>query len=237
MSDSLRIGLLQCGNVESALQPTYGDYPALYADLLVDQPVELVTYDVQNHAPPTDPRACDGWLISGSAHSAYDPFPWIEPTEAFVRRIVDTEVPLVAVCFGHQLLAQAMGGAVEHCAAGWGVGAHSYHLVGEPRTAGWPTTSPIRLIASHQDQVTVLPDGADVILRTDHCPIAGYVLGPRALAIQPHPEFTPDLSRELTTIRRPRIGDRDTDAALASLDDPLDQPAVAAWMTAFWASA
>lgn len=237
MSDSLRIGLLQCGNVEPVLQPTFGDYPVLYADLLAGHDLDLVTYDVQHHGPPADPRACDGWLISGSAHSAYAPLGWIAPTEAFVRRVIDAAVPLVGICFGHQLLAQAMGGKVEHCAAGWGVGAHDYHLVGEARTPGWPAASPLRLLASHQDQVTVLPDGADVIARTDHCPIAGYLLGPRALAIQPHPEFSTDLSRELTTVRRHRIGDRDTDAALASLDLPIDNSVVAAWMAAFWQSA
>lgn len=237
MSDSLRIGLLQCGNVEPTLQPTFGDYPVLYADLLAGHDLDLVTYDVQHDGPPTDPHACDGWLISGSAHSAYDPLAWIAPTETFVREVVEHEIALIGICFGHQLLAQAMGGTVERCSTGWGVGAHDYHLVGEARTPGWPSTSPIRLIASHQDQVTALPDGADVIVRTDHCPIAGYLLGSRALALQPHPEFTADLSQDLTGVRRHRIGDRDTDAALASLDQPIDSTVVAAWMAAFWQSA
>ena len=97
----------------------------------------------------------------------------------------------MAVCFGHQLLAQAMGGRVAKSPDGWGAGVHAYELLrtGEPWMVP-PSDGPLRIIASHQDQVVELPDGAVLLARTDHCPVAAYTLGPAALAIQPHPEFT-----------------------------------------------
>ena len=92
---------------------------------------------------------------------------------------------------------------------------------------------PVRIIASHQDQVVELPDGAVLLARTDHCPVAAYTLGPAAFAIQPHPEFTAAVSQGLVERRRDRIGPDASDAALASLDQPLDQQLVAAWMAGF----
>lgn len=237
MSDTMRIGLLQCGYVAPALAEQFGDYPTIYGDLLGDH-VELVVHDVQAGPVPADPTACDGWLISGSAQSTYDDLPWIEPAARFLRSLIDRSVPTVAICFGHQLLAQAMGGRVELAVRGWGVGAHDYRLVGPPRTPGWPDRDTVRLVASHQDQVTRLPDGADVIAATDHCPNAGFTLGPAALSLQPHPEFTAPLSRALTSSRRERIGDATSHQALASLDpDRLDRDVVARWMIEFWRGA
>jgi GMP synthase-like glutamine amidotransferase len=234
----LRVGLLQCGHIHPDLVPTHGDYPEAFADLLAGMDIELVTYDVTVGPPPSSVRACDAWLVSGSASSAYEPLAWIPPVEDFLRAIVEAEAPLVAVCFGHQLLAQAMGGRVARSEAGWGVGAHDYELVGD--APAWmtdvPATGRVRLIASHQDQVVELPDGAVVIARTDHCPVAAYTLGPRALAIQPHPEFTPAVSRGLVERRYEVIGPERADAALATLDAPLDRALVGRWMARFLGS-
>lgn len=236
MSDTLRIGLLQCGYVHPAVAVTEGDYPEAFARLLAPFDVELVTHDVQRGPVPTDPGGYDAWLVSGSASSAYEPLPWIAPVEALLRRIVEDATPLVAICFGHQLLAQAFGGTVER-APGWGVGVHAYRFVGGPWSAGLLADGEERvvgIVASHQDQVTALPDGAEVIASTEHCPVAGFTLGPNALAIQPHPEFTPAVSRGLIGLRRERIGTHDADVGLASLDDPLDRDVVAAWIDGFW---
>ena len=234
----LRIALLLCGHIHADLVPEHGDYPEVFAELLGPLGVEITTIDVSAEPLPTDLTAFDGWLVSGSACSAYDPLPWIPPTRALLRRLVEEERPLVAVCFGHQLLAQALGSTVEKADAGWGAGAHSYEIVGPARPWMEPAPSgPVRLIASHQDQVVALPEGAELVARTDHCPIAAYTVGRTALAIQPHPEFTAAVSRGLVERRREAIGPATADAALASLDEPLDRELVARWMVGFLAAA
>ena len=230
----LQIGLIQCGHVHPDLVPEHGDYPELFADLLAPNGIELTTFDVDHDRFPTDLSGFDGWVITGSANSAYDDLPWIHRTEELLRTLIADEAPMVAVCFGHQLLAQALGGRVAKSPDGWGAGLHEYQFVGEPPT--WmvpPPDGPVRIIASHQDQVVELPEGAEVIARTDHCPIAAYTLGSSVFAIQPHPEFTAEVSQGLVERRRDRIGADASDAALASLTEPLDQKQVASWMAGF----
>lgn len=233
-SDTLRIGLLQCGHVHPDLVRDFGDYPELFRLLLAGRGVDLVTHDVTTGALPRSPADCDGWLVSGSGDSVYDPLPWIGGLEHFLLDTVEAGVPLVAVCFGHQLLARALGAPVGRADSGWGVGAHDYELVDPPEAWTTPPLASVRLIASHQDQVGALPDGARLVARSAHCPIAAFTLGPRTLALQPHPEFPADLSRRLTALRRDQIGLDRADAALTSLDRPLDADVVAGWMTHVW---
>lgn len=232
----LRVALLQCGHVHPDLVPEHGDYPELFAALLGPEGVELTTFDVTAGPPPPldHPAAADGWVVSGSASSTYEDLPWIPAVEERLREILAADAPLVAICFGHQLLAQATGGRVARAETGWGVGAVDYELV--RADLPWmapPAHGPVRLIASHQDQVVELPEGAEVIARTPRCPVAAYTLGPAALAIQPHPEFTAAVSRGLVERRRDAIGAERSDEALAGLDRPLDARLVAGWMAAF----
>jgi GMP synthase-like glutamine amidotransferase len=232
-SHRLRVGLLQCGTIPADLDPPAGDYPEVWGSYLGPLGIDLVTYDVVEHAPPS-PDAEAAWLVSGSASSTYEPLAWIPPMEAFLRDVVASGIPLVAVCFGHQLLAQALGGRVARADAGWGVGAHAYEVVGDPPPWMEPRPDgPVRLIASHQDQVVELPQGAEVWARTEHCPVAGFTLGSSALAIQPHPEFTAVLSQALVSRRRPVIGDERADEALRSFGEPLHRDQVASWIVSF----
>jgi GMP synthase-like glutamine amidotransferase len=230
--DPIRIGLLQCGHIPKDLDPPSGDYPSVFANLLEPHGVELASYDVTAADPPKIDEQ-DGWLVSGSPDSTYDRLPWIPPMEEFLRTAIAEASPLVAICFGHQLLAQALGGTVTRAGVGWGVGAHDYSFVERMPWMDPEHTGTVRLIASHQDQVTVLPAAAELLASTDHCPVAAFTVGTSALAIQPHPEFTPPLSAALIARRREAIGAQRADEAIASLTRPLDQQVVGAWMATF----
>lgn len=230
----MRLGLVQCGHVHPDVARTTGDYPALFTGLLDGHDVELTTYLAVDGELPLSPAEQDGWIISGSANSTYDDEPWIALTQQFLRDVVEAEAPMVAVCFGHQLLAQALGSTVAKSPNGWGVGLHTYQLIGDPRS--WmdpPLGAELHLLASHQDQVQALPHGAELLATSPHCPIAAYSIGSTALAIQPHPEFTPLVSKGLLEIRRPIIGDEIVDAAEASLASEPDNEAFGNWMISF----
>ncbi|MCB0978701.1 MAG: type 1 glutamine amidotransferase [Acidimicrobiales bacterium] len=237
MPERLRVGLLLAGYMPDEVARDNGTYPELFTAMLEPFGIDLLTYDLQNDGAPTDLDGADrhdGWVISGSANSAYEDAQWIRDLEDLCRRLLDRKVPLVGICFGHQVLAQAAGGQVQRADVGWGIGVHDYHLTG-PRP-GWvsePAPDPVRVVASHQDQVVEVPDGAEVFLTSEFCPNAGLVYGTNAFSVQPHPEFTTGVSAGLLALRRDRIGAELTDEAATTLSHELDSPAVAAWIAAF----
>lgn len=230
-----RIGLLMVGHVDPKSVHIAGDYPELFADLLDGEDVELVRYDLDLGRFPETVAECDGWLCGPSRSSAYDDLPWRPDAEALLREILTTETPYVGICFGHQLLAQALGAPVEAAADGWQVGAHDYELVEHPAWMDAPTET-ITLIASHQDQVVALPPDATLLARgaDGGCPIAGFTLGTRAWTLQPHPEFVAPLADHLLAGRVELIGAERVRAARASLDRPLDRKLVARWIARFF---
>jgi GMP synthase-like glutamine amidotransferase len=233
-----RIGLLMCGHVDARAEAVAGDYPELFGALLAGEHLELVRYDLDAGRFPDSERECDGWLCSPARDSAFDPHRWIRDAEELHRRILAAEVPYVGICFGHQLLAQALGGRVERAAAGWNVGAHEYRIDRAlPFMDGSATA--IRLIASHQDQVVSVPPDATVFAHAPDgsCPVGGMVVGERAWTLQLHPEFTPALAACLLDLRVDLIGAAKVDTARASLGAPLSRAQVAGWIGRFFRGA
>ncbi|MFN3846324.1 MAG: type 1 glutamine amidotransferase [Paracoccaceae bacterium] len=219
------IGILQTGLAPEALAPTMGDYPDMFARFLDGHGFTFRTYRVVDGAFPADVHDCDGWLITGSKHGAYEDLPWIPPLEAFIRKAFDERVPVVGICFGHQIIAQAMGGRVEKFSAGWSVGPTEYDFDGEPLT----------LNAWHQDQVVKRPEGAKVIASNAFCENAALLYDDRALTVQAHPEFSPAFvdglmkTRAIGVVPAPLLAD-----ATTRLDTPLHDKTIAARIAAFF---
>lgn len=235
-SSPLRIGLLMVGHVDPKSQHISGDYPELFGSILEPEGVELVRYDLDEGRFPDSLQECDGWLCSPSRMSTYDPVDWLADAEQLLRDIVAQEAPYVGICFGHQLLAQALGGKVEKAAYGWGVGVRDYEVV-QRRPWMTPAADEIHLIGSHQDQVMTLPDGAELLFRSDYCPNGGFAIGERAWTIQVHPEFHPELTDHLLAGRIELIGAERVAEARASLTRPLDRHIMAKWIAEFFATA
>ncbi len=176
----MKIGILQTGHAPDEIIGEQGDYDAMFRRLLAGQGYDFVTFDVVDGQFPDGPQAADAWLITGSKHGAYEDHPWIPPLEGLIREIKTSGAPLIGVCFGHQIIAQALGGKVEKFAGGWSVGKQDYEIAGKPMS----------LNAWHQDQVVELPPETEVIGANAFCANAALVIGGNVLTIQPHPEFT-----------------------------------------------
>ena len=191
----MHIGILQTGQSPEPLRAAAGDYPDMFAALLAHRGLSFRTYNVEAMEFPASEHDCEGWLITGSRHGAYEDHPFIKPLEAFIRAIIAAQVPLVGICFGHQIIAQAMGGTVERYKGGWAVGPQTYDFGGEK----------VVLNAWHQDQVTQLPPDAKVIACNDFCANAALIYGDTVLTLQSHPEFRDSFMEGLMETRGPGL--------------------------------
>ncbi len=187
----MHIGLLQAGHLPDEMQAQVGDYETLYGKLLQDHGFDITTWSVVDDEFPPDVFAADGWLISGSKHGAYEDLPWIAKLEDFIREAYGAKRPLVGICFGHQVIAQALGGKVEKFGGGWAVGRHAYDWNGNE----------VALNAWHQDQVVEKPAGAEVVARSPFCRYAALVYPGGAFTVQAHPEFDTAALRSLIDCR------------------------------------
>ena len=175
----MRIGILKCGQSPEILRGDQGDYDTMFERLLAGRGFDFDSYHVETMEFPDNIHSADGWLLTGSRHGAYEDHAFIPPLETFIRDAYAQSVPMVGICFGHQIIAQALGGKVVKHPAGWAVGAQDYEFDGEK----------ITLNAWHQDQVTELPQGAEVAATNAFCENAALVYGNRAYTVQAHPEF------------------------------------------------
>jgi len=209
----MKIGILKTGHAPDIVLDELGDYDAMFARLLGGHDFTFDPYNVVDEDFPDGARAADGWLVTGSKHGAYEDHPWIAPLERLIRDIRDAERPLVGVCFGHQIIAQALGGTVVKHQGGWRVGATSYEIDGRPFT----------LNAWHQDQVIAPPPGAEVAGHAAGCDIAALRYGDRIFTVQPHPEFDATMMDRLIEHRAPGVvPDPLRDHARSLLDTPTD---------------
>jgi GMP synthase-like glutamine amidotransferase len=239
--------VLLCDHIDDPVQAEgHADYPERYRRLL-DPPAEELTteevgdgeavalrpvmFDLTTGGMPEDPQQCDGWLIGGSRRDAHADDGFVPALVGFSAAAHDAAVPQVGICFGHQVLARALGGAVER-ADGWGAGVHAYEVVdAAPWMAGEPPE--VAIVASHRDQVTRLPPDAELLLRAPYCPIAGFRIGETVFGVQGHPEFDTALSRCLSLRRRTALGEATASAALESLRRAPDDILVNSWIRGF----
>lgn len=219
------IGILQTGLAPDALAPEMGDYPDMFARLLAGHGFTFRTWRVVDGEFPKGVHDCEGWLITGSRHGVYEDHPWIPLLEQFIRDAFTARVPVVGICFGHQIVAQAMGGKVERYAGGWAVGATDYDFGGEKMT----------LNAWHRDQVVTAPAGAKVIASNEFCTNAALLYDDRALTVQAHPEFRPEFVDGLMKTRgKGVVPDALMAEATARLEAPLQDKTMAGRIAAFF---
>ncbi|MBY6161961.1 type 1 glutamine amidotransferase [Mameliella alba] len=212
----MKIGILQTGIVVPELAEEHGQYPDMFIKVLKHAGFEFQVWAVVNGEFPPGPEAADGWLVTGSRHGVYEDHDWIAPLEAFIRQIVAADRPLVGICFGHQVIAQALGGKVVKFDGGWSIGPQVYDFAGR---------GPKTIMAWHQDQVITPPEGAETLASNDFCAHAALLYPGQAYTVQPHPEFDGGFIGGLIESRGPGVvPDPLLQAARAANDTPLDSP-------------
>lgn len=220
----MQLGILNCGQPPESVSAVHGNYAVWFENLFGPHGINQSVWDVENLIFPDDPYDADAWLVTGSPHGAYEAHAFIEPLEEFIRDIHAAQVPMVGICFGHQIIAQAMGGKVEKFEGGWEFGRRSYETA---------SLGEVHLTAFHQDQVVELPPGAEVVATTPGCQYAGLAYGHACITLQPHPEIDPVILADY--ISRFRADKKDIPAfmiekAALDLSLPTQELEVGAWL-------
>ena len=222
----MKLGILQTGRSPEEMLAEHGDYDGKFRELLSGHGFTFETFPVLDNVFPTSPHDAEGWIITGSRFGAYEDHDWIPPLEELIREIYAQKVPMAGFCFGHQIIAQALGGKVEKFSGGWALGATQY--------AYNETDTPVTINAWHQDQVIEKPADARVIAENDFCKYAALAYGDDIVTWQPHPEFGSDFIEGLLEARRHVVPKEDADNAERRLNLEISNNLIANHIAEFF---
>jgi len=229
------ITIIETGLLDPQIRARHGSFPEMFERLIraEDASAAFDVVSVPNGDPLPDPASLQAILITGSPAGVYDGLDWIAPLEDFVRAAYARQTPMVGVCFGHQLIAQAMGGRVRKSDKGWGIGRHVYQVA--PGN-GVIAEQQLAIACSHQDQVIEAPPQAETILSSSFTPHAGllYANG-TTFSVQPHPEFDTEFAHALCEMHKSHAPESVVAEAKASLEAPLDRAKLGRAMARFLA--
>ncbi len=233
----MKLGILETGRITpEKMAKKYGTYHGMFVRLLENKGIDLnfVPYAVIDDIFPVSTDECDAWLITGSKHGAYEDLPWIRKLEDFIRSAAAENIPMIGICFGHQVIAKALGGIVNKSEKGWGLGVHDYDILKRPAWIDHHDDVKFSINAIHQDQVIKPPEHAEVIASSDFCPHAMLVYGETILTLQGHPEFEHDFYSDLIHARKGVTFDENhAEHALSRKDEPIYSMTVAKWIIRF----
>jgi GMP synthase-like glutamine amidotransferase len=233
----MKLTLIQTGDVPAPLRPRFGAYAPMFGKMFEDAGLhyDYEVVRVSDGEPFPDPTRLEAVLLPGSAAGVYDNhLAWMAPLRQFIRAAYAAGTPMVGICFGHQIMADALGGDVRKSEKGWGLGRHSYGVTRSTAFNG--VGDSLSVACSHQDQVIGPPADADVILASDFTPNAGLAYrNGAAMSFQPHPEFDDPYTLALAEMRRGKARDDTVDTAVASMQLRSDSRHLAQAIGAFYA--
>ncbi|OUR63544.1 glutamine amidotransferase [Bermanella sp. 47_1433_sub80_T6] len=233
----MKLGILAAGITPDELIGEHGSYADMIIQLLdkTDSGFSFEVFDVREGEFPQGISGCDAWVISGSKFNAYDREPWMLQLRDMIKEIHTAKLPLVGICFGHQIIASTFGAELNKFEGGWGLGLHEYDV--KPGFDFVPAdVTSFKLNAIHQDQVLTKPDNAEVFASSEFCPFAGLVYGDLIFTVQAHPEFNGQFEKELLELRSGTSFPVDiTQEGLDSLNQGVsaNQSDVGSWIAAF----
>lgn len=227
----MKAALLICDHVPEFAQKKFGTYYDMYSALLPD--IDLEPWHVVDGQFP-EVESYDNFIISGSKYSVYDEIDWINDLKKFVQSISKNSKKLIGICFGHQMIAEALGGKVMKSKDGFLIGLHKFRFT-NPQWMGIESQT-FKVVMLCQDQVRKLPPNAEVLATSDKCPVGMFIIGTNILGIQGHPEFSVEFNQIIFESRRKRIGEEKINAAIKSFSDNPDKEFLSSLLMRFLAN-
>ncbi|NRA29717.1 MAG: type 1 glutamine amidotransferase [Parvularculaceae bacterium] len=230
----MKLTIAKTGVAPEQVRDDWPSYPEMFEAMLAKAGAafDYRTVDLEAGDMLGEPEPGEGLLVTGSPKGVYEDHAFISPLEEAVRRYASAGAPVVGICFGHQLIARAYGAKVGKSEKGWGVGVHTYSLVGE---VPWQSDAGrFSCVVSHQDQVQSLPDGFRRIAGSAFTPFGALLHETLpVLTFQMHPEYDHDFASALMTVRADRIPAERRDLGQATLKLASDRAAMAVWIKEF----
>lgn len=212
-SQAPRVVILKTGSTYPQIKDQFGDFDAWFTRGLSSQ-LQLTVVDVTQTPPPGHPSDWQGIVITGSPAMVSSREPWSEQAAHWVRQAVEDNVPLLGVCYGHQLLAHAMGGKVDYHPKGRETGTRQVRLFAaaqsDPLFSLLPKTFPAQL--THKQSVLELPLGAVLLGESNFEPHQAFRVGDNAWGVQFHPEFTEHIMKAYLEVQYPDLQAEGLDA-------------------------
>lgn len=196
--------IIRTGRAPTDIRARHGDFPHWFR-LCAQLPMQrLQVIDVEAGETLPAPGTVAGALITGSAAMVTERAAWSERTAGWIRDAMDVELPLLGVCYGHQLMAHALGGRVDYLPGGREIGTHAIEKLetaaNDPLASRLPES--FRAHTTHEQSVLETPRGTVVLARSARDPHHLLRYGLKAFSTQFHPEFSADVMRAY--IRRKR---------------------------------
>lgn len=187
----MKIAILQTDHIpEHRRVISGGNYPDMFANLFfkLSIVVDFDIFDVTEQEYPDNYDIYDGFIITGSKATAFDNLAWIVKLKSEIVKLYNKNKKIIGICFGHQILAQALGGRVARGPNGFAVGVRSVEVLHQ---APWmtPFHHYLSLLFYHQDMVVELPKDAKLISTSDYCKVQMFCINNHVLGIQAHPEM------------------------------------------------
>lgn len=205
--------ILKTGSTYPDILRQYGDFDAWFVRGLSDD-LSLTVIDVTRQAPPGQPTDWDGIVITGSPAMVSDRAEWSETAAAWTRQAVEARVPVLGVCYGHQLLAHALGGRVGFHPEGRDTGTKQVTLLdaaqNDPLFQRLPARFPAQL--THKQSVLELPPGAVLLANSSFEPYQAFRVGDNAWGVQFHPEFDEHIMKAYLEVQTPELAEEGLNA-------------------------
>lgn len=223
----MRVCILENDRLPEGLAPPGVRFADYYVRMLhaADPGIACDIFHTPAGEYPPDFARHDGVVLTGSHADAFSDEAWVVELRRRVSALIASGMKTVGICFGHQILALCLGAPVGRAECGFTIGRVAYRWHGG-------VTPGYALLASHQDQVKALPEGAVLLASSEACPIAGFTYGDNVLSMQPHPELDEAIVANIVEMRRDVLG-AGADAALDTLKAPHEGAAIGAMIVAF----
>ncbi|KAI3707929.1 hypothetical protein L2E82_36865 [Cichorium intybus] len=234
-----RFAVLLCAEDSDYVKKKYGGYFGVFIGMLAEDGEIWDVFRVcSGHFPSDDEIGLyDGFVITGSCNDAHGNDAWICKLLILLKKLESLNKKVLGICFGHQILARALGGKVARATSGWDIGVRTINFSTSTKTfSKLKLPARLSLIECHRDEVQELPLRVEVLASSDKTKVEMFRCGDHLMGVQGHPEYTKDILLQLIDclLKRNLIEEWNAIKGRASMDEnELDREAWKQLCTSF----